>query len=86
MFKKVYIMNDIEMKTDSKIGTSSKELTFGVDRILSNEISSKKSGKMKTFLSICILITQLCTIESVTLDIFHIKSEKMNRSIKKFPY
>ncbi|XP_033209651.1 H2.0-like homeobox protein [Belonocnema kinseyi] len=40
-------MNDTAMKSDSKIGTSSKELTFGVDRILSNEISSKKSGLLR---------------------------------------
>ena len=37
-------MSDIVTKFNSVIGNNSKQLTFGVDRILSNEIYSKKAG------------------------------------------
>lgn len=53
MFVKVtIIMDTVNIKSDSESGSSSKQLTFGVDRILSNEICLKKSGKFLKFLFI----------------------------------
>lgn len=42
-------MDKVNIKSDSDSGSSSKQLTFGVDRILSNDFSSKKSGKFSYF-------------------------------------
>lgn len=40
-------MDTVNIKSDSESGSSSKQLTFGVDRILSNEICLKKSDYLR---------------------------------------